>query len=383
MASVYKRVRPRPGKPDLVTWETRWYGADRRQHRKSFGKKAEAERYRAEIEIRLGDGTYVSPARSRTPFRLFAEQWIGGQVGLKPKTLVGYRSLLGRHVLPRWGEVSLNRIQYEDVRDWVAELSRTVSASTTRQCYFLLTSILDEAVKSRRLTQNLARGVRLPRIEMSRRRYLTHEQVVALAEACGQYETMILTLAYTGIRWGEMAALRVREVAPGVRRLHIAESVTDVGGEMVFGSPKTHQHRWVGVPESIRGGIAELLVGKDPDDLVFTSPRGSTLRVQNFRRDSAFDRAAEALGVPGLVPHELRHTAASLAIQAGANIKDVQQMLGHATATMTLDRYGHLLDESVDRVAERLDAALRATSYCAPEVSPGTVSPIHQGRTPR
>jgi integrase len=83
------------------------------------------------------------------------------------------------------------------------------------------------------------------------------------------------------------------------------------------------------------------------------------LRVQNFRRNYS-DRAAESVGLPGLVPHELRHTATSLAIAAGANIKAVQAMLGHASATLTLDRYGHLFGDELDAVAERLDVAARA-----------------------
>ncbi|HEV7211922.1 MAG TPA: tyrosine-type recombinase/integrase, partial [Blastococcus sp.] len=80
------------------------------------------------------------------------------------------------------------------------------------------------------------------------------------------------------------------------------------------------------------------------------------LRVHGFRRRS-FDRAAAAIGLPGLVPHELRHTAASLAIAAGANVKGVQSMLGHASAAMTLDRYGHLFGDELDAVADRMDAA--------------------------
>ena len=78
-----------------------------------------------------------------------------------------------------------------------------------------------------------------------------------------------------------------------------------------------------------------------------------------FRR-VAFDNAADVIGMPGLHPHELRHTAASLAIAAGADVKVVQKMLGHKSATMTLDQYGHLFDDRLDDVADRLDAAADA-----------------------
>ena len=89
---------------------------------------------------------------------------------------------------------------------------------------------------------------------------------------------------------------------------------------------------------------------------MFGSQAGTPLRVQNFRRDW-FDRAADAIGLPRLTPHELRHTAASLAIASGASVKGVQSMLGHASAQMTLDRYGHLFPDELDAVADRLDAA--------------------------
>ncbi|WP_255609398.1 tyrosine-type recombinase/integrase [Micromonospora sp. PLK6-60] len=90
--------------------------------------------------------------------------------------------------------------------------------------------------------------------------------------------------------------------------------------------------------------------------LVFTSPAGEVLRNNNFRR-RVFDRAAELIGLAGLTPHELRHTAASLAVAEGANVKAVQRMLGHASAAMTLDVYADLFEDDLDQVADRLDRA--------------------------
>jgi integrase len=102
--------------------------------------------------------------------------------------------------------------------------------------------------------------------------------------------------------------------------------------------------------------LAVLCEGKGPGDLVFTSPRGGLLGYRTFRR-RAFDPAAAGIGVPDLTPHKLRHSAASLAISSGANVKVVQQMLGHTSAAMTLDLYGHLFADDLDAVAARLDQA--------------------------
>src|SRR4051794_641682 len=101
--------------------------------------------------------------------------------------------------------------------------------------------------------------------------------------------------------------------------------------------------------------LAAHVEGRRPDELVFTGARsGAALRAPAFRR-AAFDRAAVEIGMPGLHPHELRHTAASLAIASGADVKVVQQMLGHASAAMTLDQYG-MFGDRLDDVADRMAA---------------------------
>jgi integrase len=153
------------------------------------------------------------------------------------------------------------------------------------------------------------------------------------------------------------------------RRILVERSVTDVDGHLVFGSPKTHQHRTVPVPRFVADMLARHVAGRATDALVFPSPEGAVLRANNFRRRS-FDRAAVAAGLPGLTPHELRHTAASLAVSAGANVKAVQRMLGHASAAMTLDVYTDLFEDDLDAVANRLDG-LRADSVRTSDPRPG------------
>jgi len=103
--------------------------------------------------------------------------------------------------------------------------------------------------------------------------------------------------------------------------------------------------------------LAAACAGRGPDELVFIGPAGGrwVLRNNNWRR-RAFDSAAIRVGLEGLMRHELRHTAASLAVSAGANVKAVQRMLGQASAAMTLDVYRGLFGDDLDVVAERLDA---------------------------
>ncbi len=174
------------------------------------------------------------------------------------------------------------------------------------------------------------------------------------------YRLVVLFLAYTGVRFGEMAALKVKRVDLTRRRAVIAESVTPVQGKgLVWGTPKSHQRREVSIPSFLVNDLAARVDGREPDDLVFGGIRNDQpLRVSTFR--SAFSAAAASIGTPGLHPHELRHTAASLAIASGADVKVVQKMLGHASATMTLDTYGHLFEDRLDEVATAMDAAREA-----------------------
>jgi integrase len=123
--------------------------------------------------------------------------------------------------------------------------------------------------------------------------------------------------------------------------------------------PKNHKRRTVPIPRFIVDELAPFLASKSPSDLVFTNSAGGVLDNTNFRRN-VYSPAVRALGLDPLTVHDLRHTTASLAVSAGANVKAVQRLLGHESAAVTLNLYAALFDDDLDRVAVRLnDAALR------------------------
>lgn len=198
---------------------------------------------------------------------------------------------------------------------------------------------------------------------MAEKRFLSHQEVNALAQAAGDYRVAVLLLSYCGLRWGDLAALKVSRVDLPRHRRSVAEAVSEVRGKLIWGTPKSHQARSVPIPGFLVADLTVAMAGKAPDALIFVSRRGAVPRNLNFRRD-VFDPAATAVGLDGLTPHELRHTAASLAVSAGANVKAVQRMLGHASAAMTLDVYSGLFEDDLDGVAERLDAGARVYSAC-------------------
>ena len=369
MASIEKRVRE-----GRTVWRAHYRTPAGHQRNKTFNRKVDAERFLATVESSKSTGSYIDPALSRITVGDWAELWLDGQTQVKATTRERYEGVVRKHIQPTWSHVKLAAVSHSDVQAWVTSLTKTQAPASVRKVHRVLSMMLDMAVGDGRLRRNVAAQVNLPRPVKHERRYLTHAQVDALANACGypaevskhrahdertneMYRLVVLFLAYTGVRFGEMAALRVRRVDLVKRRAVIAESVTPVQGKgMVWGTTKTHQRREVPIPRFLVEDLAQHLADREPDGLVFAGIRsGKPLRVSAFRK--AFRPAAEAIGMPDLYPHELRHTAASLAIASGADVKVVQQMLGHGSATMTLDTYGHLFENRLDEVADAMDLA--------------------------
>jgi integrase len=240
--------------------------------------------------------------------------------------------------------MKLADVRHEDVQVWATELAASgLAGGTVRKIVGVLSGVMAQAVRSGRLAVNPAKELALPKQRLAGRRYLTAVEVEELADAADEHGLVVLVLAYTGLRIGELSALRVGHVDMLRRRFRVEESVTEVNGELVWSSPKDHQRRSVPFPASLVDELQLLLDGRRPDDLVFTSSKGAPLRVRNMRRDW-FDLAAKIAGVEGLTPNELRHTAASLAVGRGASVLAVQRMLGHDKPSTTLDVYSDLFD---------------------------------------
>lgn len=350
MGNVAKRANGR--------WRARYRDPSGQQRSRDFPRKIDAQRWLASIEVAMGRGEWLDPDLGNITLGEWSQTWLTTQSQLKPSTALRYEGLLGNQVLPVWRHTRLSDITHSAVADWVAGLSRGgLSPSSVRHAHRVLSLLLSAAVRDGRLPRNVAAGVRLPRVGVSEKRFLSHTQVRELAEAVGEpFNVVVLVLAFTGLRWGELAALRVRDVDLDRRRVHVVRSMTEIRGRAVFGSPKNHQRRAVPLPAFLVEPLRARLVSRGPDELAFTSRAGAVLRNRNFRTQ-VFDRAARDVGLEGLTPHELRHTAASLAIAAGANVKAVQRMLGHASAAMTLDVYAGLFADDLDEVARVLDAA--------------------------
>ncbi|GIT78480.1 hypothetical protein LLS1_01490 [Leifsonia sp. LS1] len=141
------------------------------------------------------------------------------------------------------------------------------------------------------------------------------------------------------------------------RRLRISRAATEVNGQIIVGTPKSWQARWVPFPAFLDAGLAELATGKNLSDLIFPNSKGGFLHRPDTAqgRQSWWLKASREAGVGHVTPHALKHTAASLAVSAGANVKALQRILGHKSAAMTLDTYADLFEEDLSDVANRLN----------------------------
>jgi integrase len=363
-------------------WRVRYRTPSGDERNRSFARKVDADRFAINAESSKMAGTYVDPVRAKITVGEMAAKWTASKSGLEKSTQSTYSNVMDDHVLPRWKTIPLAAVEFEDVQAWIAELVASgLSGAHVRKIHFVLGGVLQLAVKGKRLPANPAKGVDLPRAKSKDKKYLNVEEVEAMAAAAGavarnaprrgsfagrdQYRLAVYVLAYCGLRWSEIAAMRVYSVDLRRRRMHVKAAVVEVDHHgLVWGTPKSHEARWVPIPGFLADELNPYLARKLPDDLLFTAPDGGVMRNRNARR-GWFNRAALEAGAPSLTPHELRHTAASLAVRAGANVKALQRMLGHASAAITLDIYADLFDDDLDAVGGSLDA-LRRNSLVAP-----------------
>jgi integrase len=253
------------------------------------------------------------------------------------------------------------------VRSWHARAGPTTLPTALAQSYRLLRAILNVAVADEAIPSNPCRlrGAGTPKASRPSRA-LTAAEALQLAEQLGRdrrterYRALLLVLAFGGLRFGEATALRRSDVLSG-GRLRVERSVRRVGGRWLVGEPKTDAgHRTVTLPAAVASaleGHLEKHVAAAPDALLFSTSSGGYLARSNW--NSTFRRAADAIGLPAVRPHELRHTGATLAAGTGATTKELMRRLGHSSPAAAL-LYQHAADDRDADIARALDEMLGA-----------------------
>ena len=354
-------------------YRVRYRTPDNRQtDKRGFTTKRAAQDFANNVEVSKQRGEYVAPSGGRATVGELGAAWLDRQRGhLKAASIRTYESAWQTNVEPRWAATPIAAVRYSDVSAWLAELSSRRSAEIVRKAHRVLCAILDDAVKDRMLAANPARGIKLPRPPAARHVYLSAGQLELLASESGKYESLVWLLGTVGCRWGEAAALRTCDVDFLQRRIELHSNAVMVSGTMVVGTLKSGKSRVVPVAGFVVDQLAAICRGRE--DLLWSSRTGGYLKppgteswlasaVARCQKATDEARAKEIRSggepttpvFPRITAHDLRHTAASLAISAGANVKAVQRMLGHASAAMTLDVYCDLFDSDLDAVAENV-----------------------------
>jgi integrase len=359
---------------------------------RSFRTKQEAEDWLTEQQHAYRSGTYISPKQAERPFSDVIDAWresagltspshLSSQ-RLSPTTAAGYISILDLYVTPTFGHQAIGQITHEAVQRWVNTLAQEHAPGTTRNVFAVLRNVFNKGVKLGMVRTSPCANVDLPRSPREEMLCLTAGEVSDLANAIDPYyRTLVYFAAYTGLRAGEQLALQRQDVNLTQGTVAVRRARREVSGHITYGPTKTQgSRRTVSLPAFLTTLLREHManVPLNPDALVFTGKSGKPLRHNTFvkRHFKPAVRAALPPHLHGLRWHDLRHTAASLAIAAGAHPKLIQARLGHASVTITLDRYGHLMPGAEQSLGEALDA-LHATADAATETT-GTVTELRR-----
>ncbi|SRR5581483_2910762 len=366
-------------------YRVRYRTPDGRSRSQTFRLKVDAVRFANAKETSKLTGTFVDPKLARKTFEDWWKEWREQRVDIRPSTRARDDSYARNHILPGLGRYTLGQLDHAALQAWVAEMSaKDLAPATVVKAAHITSRCLRGAVKARLIPFNPADGIDLPRVEAEEMRFLTPAQVDALADAIdSRYRTFVLVGAYGGLRLGELAGLRRHRVDLMRGRIDVAEIVVEVRGHHVVGPPKTRAgRRSVPLPRFVTDALVDSTAGMAQSDLLFPSPHGGPLRASLFRR-RVWQPACVAAGVgawvteeggpwtspedgprryDGLRIHDLRHTAVALWIAAGASPKEVATRAGHSSVVTVLDRYGHLLPGSEDRVTDALDAMARSVT---------------------
>ena len=371
MSSV-RKVSHRSGK---TSWQARWRDPMEADRAKNFIRRVDADRFLVKVESDKLRGRFADPRLARTRLADWMEEWQATRTNQSPLTRIRDEGSIRNHVIPRFGLVPIGQLQPVHVGQWVADLDASgLAPATTRKAYQLLAAAMSSAVDNGLIPVSPCRNVNLPKLTSPAMRILDPAEIGALADAIdGRYRALVLTAAFTGLRYGELAALHVDRFDALRKSLRVEESLAEVRGEFVFKAPKSHaSRRTVSLPSFLVEELAQHLAAyRDDSGIVFTAPEGGPMRHVNLRHRTWLPAVRQSVGEPCTF-HSLRHSHAAILIAQGEHPKVIQERLGHTSIKTTLDTYGHLFDGMDEAAAERLDEAWRVSPVDAPWTQRGS-----------
>ncbi|MBV5246929.1 site-specific integrase [Mycolicibacterium sp. PAM1] len=356
-------IEGREGPGGSRVYRARVYYRGRYVASRTFPRKRDAQEWERKQVDALKTGVWADPKAGEKPVREWCEIWFAAQPPRQPATERKIRGVINKQISRAFGRQPLVSVRPSEVEVWAAGISRQQSPATARHALGVLRRVFDYALRDGAIHRNPAVGIKLPKVQGNDPRPLTHAQLWALVDHLPSQRDRLIVLVggYCGLRWGELAALQWSDVDFVSHRLRVRRAYSEEAPRGEMAPVKDHQARTVPIPATVSDMLASFGVDRRPGDLVFPSASGTPLRNRNFRRD-VFDDAVNSAQLD-ITPHNLRDTAASLAIQAGASVVAVARLLGHESAATTLNHYAGLFPSDLDDVAQRLDAAARRVQH--------------------
>ena len=362
-------ARQKTLKDGSVRWYAAYLGADGRYHEEGgYLSKREAERAAGRIERDSEHGHWSSPVSGRMTFtRYIDSHYWPTTAHLEVSTRAAYRYYLDKHFTPRFGHMAMRRISASHIQAWINEAAQTgeLSARSIGKYHALLHKIFARAVIDRVVPLNPCAHSELPKVIVKAKRIVTVDEFDAIVDALPvRYRTMVLLAIETGLRWGELIALRSVDVDFTAKAVRVERTVVEVSrknsptGKRTFikDYPKDDEPRVVQIESATCRQLREHMVEYRirEDDLLFTSSVGTALSRNNFRT-KYWIPALEVAEIKGTVTfHNLRAAHASWLLAGGADIQVVKERLGHKQITTTQQYLGTLPD-----AGDRALAALR------------------------
>lgn len=358
MASIHKRSTATGTRYDV-----RYRLRSGQTRTKTCRTRKDANQFAATVEADKARGGLVDPRAGRVTLAAYAVTWLDHRPQLRARTVVEYRGVLGRHILPPLGAFELGRLDVATVRAWHARLLRDgVGTPTVAKCYRVLRAVLATAVEDGLILANPCQ-VKGAGTEHSPERPVVGPQGVwALADAVPPPRRCLVLLGgFCGLRLGEALGLQVRHVDLLHAVVTVERQSQEVEGRQVFSDPKTAAgRRRVPLPASVAGELERHLerwAGPGADGLLFVGAKGGPLRRHVFSAE--FRAARVATAMPDIRYHDLRHSALTMLAATGATVAELQAHAGHASPVAAL-RYQHATEGRARELAALIDRVISA-----------------------
>lgn len=357
-------------------WEVRYRDNSRRERQKTFDRKVDAETFWAMTKADMARGDWIDPDRAKETIGHWADKLTASKHGgIKESSALRNSVTVDNQLKPRWADVPLGSVTHGDVLEWISAMRADgLSPSSMRKARGMLSEIFALAERSGAHRGNPVTGTKIPAGPKREHRYLTPQEMSLLADEIANPPThpsrpydvertdlalMVRFAAGTGLRQGELLALRPRRVELDKRRVIVAESLSDVAGTLKVGPTKTDQTRSVPLAESLLEPLERQIAANEGAQFVWPNRDGGPMRGNLLYRRHflpAAERAGlQVDGLPRVRFHDLRHTYAALLIALNAPPKAIQLWMGHSSISVTFDVYGHLFPFAEDEVVGRLD----------------------------